>query len=130
MNTNKSSGYIVFEIARNSVLTRNFSHSWKQKWLGKNYHKPSFIDSNNIEFSNLGVVRPSFRESQLQRELNDIVTHANLEDLAVQHEIFGNAVEPSDSIIICVAQPYLDKLGEAYDSYRDKQFEEIKEITK
>ena len=130
MNTNKSSGYIVFEIARNSVLTRNFSHSWKQKWLGKNYHKTSFIDSNNIEFSNLGVVRPSFRESQLQRELNDIVTHANLEDLAVQDENFGNAFEPSDRIIICVAQPYLDNLGEAYDSYRDKQFEEIKEITK
>ena len=120
------------EIARNSVLTSNFCHSWKQKWLGKNYHKPSFIDSNNIEFSNLGVVRPSFRESQLQRELNYIVTHANLEEsqLTVQDENFGNAVELSDRLIICGAQPYLDKLGEAYDSYRDKQSEEIKEITK
>ena len=67
------------EIAQNSVINSNFSHSWKKAWLGDVYHKPSYIDANDIEHSNLGSVRPSFREDQLQRELNYIVTHADLE---------------------------------------------------
>ena len=40
-----------------------------------------------------------------------------------------NAIELSNRNVICGAQPYLDKLGGAYESYRDKQTAEIKQIT-
>ena len=119
------------EIARNSVLTSNFSHSWKKKWLGDNYHKASLVEANDVEFSNVGPVRPAFREDQLQRELNYIVTHGNLVAPLVGKEdgALDNAIELSNRNVICGAQPYLDKLGGAYESYRDKQTAEIKQIT-
>ena len=120
------------EIAQNSVINSNFSHSWKKAWLGDTYHKPSFIDANDIEHSNLGSVRPSFREDQLQRELNYIVTHADLER-SHSHMLdigaVGSTVELCNRKIMSGAQPYLDKLGQAYDSYREKQAKEIDAIT-
>jgi AMP deaminase len=119
------------EIARNSVLTSNFSHSWKKKWLGDNYHKASLVEANDVEFSNVGPVRPAFREDQLQRELNYIVTHGNLVAPLVgkEDDALDNTIEISNRNVICGAQPYLDKLGGAYESYRDKQTAEIKQIT-
>ena len=120
------------EIAQNSVINSNFSHSWKKAWLGDAYHKPSFIDANDVEHSNLGSVRPSFREDQLQRELNYIVTHADLErshSHLLDIGAVGSTVELCNRKILSGAQPYLDKLGEAYDSYREKQAKEIDAIT-
>ena len=105
--------------------------SWKKKWLGDNYHKASLVEANDVEFSNVGPVRPAFREDQLQRELNYIVTHGNLVAPLVGKEdgALDNAIELSNRNVICGAQPYLDKLGGAYESYRDKQTAEIKQIT-
>ena len=41
----------------------------------------------------------------------------------------GSTVDLCNRKIMSGAQPYLDKLGEAYDSYREKQAKEIDAIT-
>lgn len=116
------------EVARNSVEISGFGHAIKEQWLGKNYHKPSFVDANDVNKSNLGPIRPAFREDELMRELNYVVTWADLDALSIPLEQSPGSMDSSLLLgrrqVVMGTQPMLDRLGEAYEAFRQvRQFE-------
>jgi len=61
------------EIARNSVLISNFDHDIKVSWLGDQYWKPSILDANDANKSNVPAMRCDYRQNSLIQELKYIV---------------------------------------------------------
>lgn len=122
------------EVARNSVQMSGFEHYWKEKWLGKNYLDPSMAEANDTNFSNLSPIRPAFREDELTRELNYVVSYADFEKMKTPlNPVEGsmdNAVKVGNRTVIVGCQPMLDRLGEAYDAYRKVRQKEIDNMMK
>ena len=83
-----------------------------------------------LNIATWGHILSYYSNHQLQRELNYIVTHADLER-SESHllDIVGSTVDCVIEKLEWSCKYYLDKLGEAYDSYREKQAKEIDAIT-
>ncbi|KAF2742584.1 AMP deaminase [Sporormia fimetaria CBS 119925] len=79
----KLSAVDMCELAKHSVEQSGFEHQIKQRWLGRDYHKPG-VAGNDMAKSNVPSIREAFRHETLTQEFEMInrYTRVNLQPTA------------------------------------------------